>query len=98
MAPLIALLGNDPADGQPEAQLAALNAATALRRLCDGAAATAEFCQSGGLEPVVSRIVEDDPEDRRPLRLPMPLAPSTVRAECKQLLGATSHHSQSFLA
>lgn len=87
MQPLIKLLNVEPNAEDNEAQLAALNAATALRRLCDAASATAEFCRSGGLEVVVSRIVNDEPADRERLRLPMPLAPSTVRAECKQLLG-----------
>ena len=88
MRPLLALLGREPDSSDREGQTAALTAATALRRLCDSSLATAAFCQAGGLDVVVSRIVTDAAADRQPLRLPMPLGPSTVRAECKQLLGA----------
>ena len=87
MQPLLALLDREPDSSDREGQTAALNAATALRRLCDSSLATAAFCQAGGLDVVVSRIVTDAAADRQPLRLPMPLGPTTVRAECKQLLG-----------
>lgn len=74
-----------------EAQHAALNAAVSLRRLCDGKHTANAFCKARGLHIVIARLKENSPLDREPLRLPAPLGPSTIRLECKYLLGKIAH-------
>lgn len=89
---LLELIGLEPDPSDDDSQHAALNAAVALRRLCDTRAHADAFCKARGLTTVVKRLKQNSAHDREPLRLPMPLGPSTVRLECKTLLGKTSEH------
>ena len=90
---LLELIDQPPAETFEDSELAALHATVALRRLCDRQVMADAFCRAKGLPIVAKRLKLNSPLDRAHLRLPMPLGPSTVRIECKLLLGESAADS-----